>query len=84
MASCFTCQQVKDVHQHPTTLLHPIPIPEWKWETITMDFIMGLLRTKKHNDSIMVVVDKSSNETRYIPIKSTYKAINIIKLYPFL
>ena len=84
VARFFTCQHVKVVHQHPARLLHPIPIPEWKWEAITMDFIMGLPNTWKHNDSIMVVVDKLSNETRYIPVKSTYKAINIIKLYPFI
>ena len=47
VAQCFTCQQVKSIHQHPIGLLHPISIHEWKWETITMDFIIGLPKTKK-------------------------------------
>ena len=81
MARCFTCQEVKYIHQHPTGLLQPIPIPEWKLESITMDFITGLLRTKKHNDSIMVVVDKLSKETHFIPVKSTYKALNIADIF---
>jgi hypothetical protein len=41
-----------------------------------MDFITGLPRSSKQNDSIMVVVDKLSKETHFIPMKSTYKDIN--------
>jgi hypothetical protein len=77
LARCLECQQVKVEHQHPTGLLQPLPIPEWKWEVISMDFITGLPRSSKQNDSIMVVVDKLSKETHFIPVKSTYKAINI-------
>ena len=81
VAQCFTCQKVKAIHQHPAGLLQPIPIPEWKWETITMDFITGLPRTKKQNDSIMVVVDKLSKTSHFIPVKSTYKAVNIVDIF---
>ena len=77
MARCFTCQQVKGIRRHPASLLQPIPIPKWKWETITMEFITGLPRTRKQNDSIMVVVDKLSKEAHFISIKSTYKYVNI-------
>ena len=49
---CLECQQVKVEHQHPTRLLQPIPILEWKWEVISLDFITGLPRSKRHNDSI--------------------------------
>ena len=47
VARCFTFQRVKAIHQHPTELLHPIPIPEWKWETTTMDFIVHSYQGKK-------------------------------------
>jgi hypothetical protein len=50
------CQKVKDEHRHPTGLLQPLPISEKKWEVITMDFIIGLLKTNKKHDSIMVVL----------------------------
>ncbi|KAK6120946.1 hypothetical protein DH2020_045315 [Rehmannia glutinosa] len=39
---CLTCQQVKAEHQRPSGLLKPLDIPEWKWEHITMDFMVGL------------------------------------------
>ena len=57
---CLDCQQVKIEHQHPARLLQPLPIPSWKWEIISLDFITGLPRNQNQNqnDSIMVVVDK--------------------------
>jgi hypothetical protein len=58
IARCMECQKVKAEHRHPTGLLQPLPIPEWKWEVVTMDFITGFPRTDKQHDSIMVVVDK--------------------------
>ncbi|KAK4397458.1 Retrovirus-related Pol polyprotein from transposon TNT 1-94 [Sesamum angolense] len=39
---CLTCQQVKAEHQAPINNLHHLSIPEWKWEKITMDFVIGL------------------------------------------
>jgi hypothetical protein len=61
--------------------LQPLPIPEWKWETISMDFITGLLTSTKQNDTIMVVLDKLSKSAHFIPIKSTCKAIDITQVF---
>ena len=81
ISKCFECQQVKTEHQHPVGLLQPLPIPSWKWEIISLDFITGLPRNQNLNDSIMVVVDKISKETHLIPIKTTYKAANIVDIF---
>ena len=43
---CLVCQQVKTKHQKPTETLQPLPISEWKWEHITMDFVVSLPRTQ--------------------------------------
>jgi len=77
LSRCQDCQQVKDEHQHPTSLLQPLPVPEWKWEIISLDFITGFPRTQKKNNSIMVVIDKLSKSAHFITVKYTYKAINI-------
>ena len=45
VAKCFTCQQVKADYQKPSGLLQPLEVPQWKWESISMDFIDGLPRT---------------------------------------
>eukprot|EP00253_Pinus_taeda_P005724 PITA_05724 len=81
LARCLECQQIKAEHQHPAGLLQPLPIPEWKWEVISMDFITGLPKTKRNNDSIMVVVDKLSKVAHFIPVQSTYKAVQIAHVF---
>jgi hypothetical protein len=46
-----------------------------------MDFIMGLPKTVKQHDAIMVVVEKMSKATHFIPVKSTHKAVNIAEIF---
>jgi hypothetical protein len=78
---CIECQKVKAEHKHPASLLQHFLIPEWKWEVITMDFITKFPRTSKQHDSIMVVVDKVTKATHFVPVNSTYKATDIAKIY---
>ncbi|WVZ76240.1 hypothetical protein U9M48_024229 [Paspalum notatum var. saurae] len=58
VAICDICQRVKAEHQRPAGLLQLLKVPEWKWEEITMDFIVSLPRTQKGYNSIWVVVDR--------------------------
>ena len=57
VAKFLTCQQVKAEHQRPAGLLQPLWIPEWKWEDIAMDFVVGLPKTVGQHDSVWVIVD---------------------------
>jgi hypothetical protein len=75
------CQKVKVEHRHPVGLLQPLPIPKWKWEFVTMDFITKLPITNKQHDSIMVVVDKLTKAAHFILVKLTHKAANIVDVY---
>eukprot|EP00253_Pinus_taeda_P016502 PITA_16502 len=81
LSQCLECQQIKAEHQHPAGLLQPLPVPEWKWEVISMDFITGLPKTKRNNDSIFVVVDKLSKAAHFIPVQSTYRAAQIAHIF---
>jgi IS30 family transposase len=46
-----------------------------------MDFITGLPTSTKQNDAIMVVVDKLSKSSHFIPVKSTCKEIDISQIF---
>ena len=58
-----------------------MPIPSWKWEIISLDFVIGLPKNQNLNDSIMVVVEKLSKAAHFIPVKTTYKATNIADIF---
>jgi len=81
MVKCLEYQQFKVEDQHPARLPQPLPILEWKWKIITLDFINGLSRTRKQHDSIMVVVDKLGKDAHFIPLKSTYKIVEIAYIF---
>jgi hypothetical protein len=57
VSECDTCQKVKTDYMNPGGLLQPVSIPEWKWDDITMDFIVGLPMMACKFDSIWVIMD---------------------------
>jgi hypothetical protein len=77
---CTTCQQKKSEQTHPAGLLQPLPIPEQKWESISMDFITGLPRVQGR-DCIFVVVDRLTKFAHFFAIPTDYKAIQVAELF---
>ncbi|XP_073061845.1 uncharacterized protein [Primulina eburnea] len=72
ISECLTCQQVKIEHQRPAGTLKSLPIPQWKWEHITMDFVTGLPRTSKGYNSIWLIVDRLTKSAHFLPVKMTF------------
>src|SRR6187399_2487438 len=58
-----------------------IAMPEWMWDKLGMDFIMGLPRTRSGYDSIWVVVDRLTKVAHFIPVKTTYTSAKLAKIY---
>jgi hypothetical protein len=81
VALCDNCQRVKAEHQRPTKLLQPLMIPEWKWEEISIDFIVGLPKTQSGYDSIWVIIDRLSKVAHFFLVKTTYKGSKLAELY---
>jgi hypothetical protein len=81
VALCDVCQRVKVEHKRPTRLLQPLKVPEWKWEEISMDFIVGQPRTRDDYDSIWVIVDRLTKVAHFIPMKTTYSGAQLVELY---
>ncbi|XP_075515563.1 uncharacterized protein LOC142550210 [Primulina tabacum] len=74
-------KDVKIEHQRPAGLLQSLPIPQWKWEHIIMDFVTGLPRTQKGFNSIWVIVDRLTNSSHFLPVKMTYSMNQYAEAY---
>ncbi|GKA35612.1 putative reverse transcriptase domain-containing protein [Tanacetum coccineum] len=56
VSKCLTCAKVKAEHQRPLGLLVQPEIPQWKWDNITMDFVIKLPKSLQGYDTIWEVV----------------------------
>ena len=81
VSRCLVCQQVKAEKKKSGGLLHPLEVPQWKWESVSMDFVDGLPRSRKGNTGIWVVVDRLTKSAHFIPIKSKRMAAWLASVY---
>ena len=81
VSRCLTCQQIKIEHQRPGGSMQRIEIPQWKWKDITMDFVVGLPRTRRKHDAIWVIVDRLTKSAHFLPIRISQPLESLADLY---
>jgi hypothetical protein len=65
VSECDTCRKVKVDYMKPGGLLQPLSIPDWKWDAISMDFIVGLPLTAHKFDLIWVIMDRLTKSAHF-------------------
>ncbi|CAN6716442.1 unnamed protein product [Malus baccata var. baccata] len=81
VSRCIICQQVKAERKKPFGRMQPLPVPQWKWENITIDFVYKLPRTRNGFDGIWVIVDRLTKSAHFIPVREKYPLNKLAKLF---
>ncbi|GKD38877.1 putative reverse transcriptase domain-containing protein [Tanacetum coccineum] len=68
-------------HQRPSSLLMQPGIPQWKWDNIKMDFITKLPKLSQGYDTILVIVDRLTKSTIFIPMRETDPMEKLTRMY---
>ncbi|KAI0497296.1 hypothetical protein KFK09_020519 [Dendrobium nobile] len=67
--------------KEPGGYLQPLPIPEWKWEDIVMDFVVGLPTSRRGSDTLWVIIDRLTKSAHFIPIKQSDPVEKLASLF---
>ncbi|GJX36924.1 putative reverse transcriptase domain-containing protein [Tanacetum coccineum] len=78
---CLTCAKVNAEHQRPSGLLVQPNIPQWKWDNITMDFVMKLPKSSQGYDIIWVIVDRLTKSAIFVPMRETDPMDKLARMY---
>ena len=84
--TCDTCPRNKSSRHKPYGLLKQLPIPDRPWESISVDFIGELpasvaADTGISHNAILVIVDRLTKMSLFIPTSTTATAQDLALLY---
>jgi hypothetical protein len=81
VSKCDTCKKVKADYMKPGGLLQSLNILDWKWDDISMDFIVGLPMTARKFDLIWLIMDRFTKLVHFIPVNTRYDAQKYADIY---
>src|SRR5271168_5084187 len=78
--SCVPCQHNKSSTKKPTGPLHPLPFPDERCESVSMDFI-GPLPTDRGHNCILTITNRLGSDIRIIPTSTSLTARELAILF---
>lgn len=81
VTSCPSCQCNKPRNDLPAGLLRPLPVPEKKFEQITMDLVTDLPPTARGHDTVVTFVDRLSKLVHFAPTTKTVDATELARIF---
>ena len=70
ISTCDLCIRTKPIRQALVDELHPLWILDSRWDTLSVDFVMELPLSSRH-DAVMTVVDSVLKQAHFIPTHTT-------------
>jgi len=80
VSTCDLCLRTKPIRQAPVGELHPLQIPDSRWDTLSVDFVVKLPLSSGY-DAVMTVVDSVSKRAHFIPTHTTVTAEGAARLF---
>ncbi|GKE52622.1 putative reverse transcriptase domain-containing protein [Tanacetum coccineum] len=81
VSKCLTCAKFKAEYQRPPGLLVQPEIPQWKWDNITMDFVIKLPKSSQGYDTIWVIVDRLTKSVIFTLMRETDSIDKLARMY---
>ncbi|GKA50764.1 reverse transcriptase domain-containing protein [Tanacetum coccineum] len=81
VSKCLTCARVKAEHQRLSGLLVQPKIPQWKWDNITIYFVIKLPKSSQGHDTIWVIVDLLTKSLIFIPMRENDPMEKVTRMY---
>lgn len=78
--NCQPCRRAHVPRDKTPGFLHPLPIPAYPWQHVTMDF-KSMPKDKFGYDAVLVVIDRLSKQAISVPCHKTVTAEQLAQLY---
>ena len=61
--------------------MQPLDIPVWKWEHVSLDFVIGLPKTRRKNNTVWVIVDRLTKSAHFLQMRVNLPLQQLVELY---
>jgi len=80
VSTCDLCLRTKPWQHSPVGKLQPLSIPDAWWDILSVDFVVKLPESSRH-DAVMTVMDSVSKRVHFIPTHTTVTAEGAARLF---